>query len=304
MEQLAALTVTEQTELIFLAASEGRADVISKLLQVNSQLRTKLNADGASALHVAVCNGQLDSVRTLLRGGVPVEVVASSGTFEGKTARQLAETDDQGMVAVKGAFSAEMLQSVMLGDAPRTANLLRSGVSPLERVGPGTDAATLLAFAEDLLAPGETNPAVDLLQQHVAKSLTAGRRVAVDLPPQQVAPPQHPSASPLPMREGVPDVQLLQRKLEEKDALIDRLRSMLQEMAEEHEVSTPPVDPPPKRNQLLFFYKTAQMNLFVQVLNRLVHKQGSVSLTDHYRRLKQRIAEVQRVLARRLSPRG
>jgi ankyrin repeat protein len=114
-QALSDLPVEGQQELLFYAATEGRADVIQRVLSGNPDLKTSLDEEGCSPLHRAVAIGKVDAVRTLLRGGCPVDTVATSGPHAGKTPPQL--TTDP---ALRVTFCAELLQSVMLEDEART----------------------------------------------------------------------------------------------------------------------------------------------------------------------------------------
>lgn len=105
-----------QKELLFFAATEGRADVIQRVLSGNSDLKMTVDDEGCSPLHRAVKIGKVDAVRSLLRHGCPVDTVATSGPYEGKTAPQM--TSDP---AMRQTFCAELLQSVMLEDGERTS---------------------------------------------------------------------------------------------------------------------------------------------------------------------------------------
>lgn len=113
------LPVEGQRELLFYAATEGRADVIQRVLSGNVDLKTCVDEEGCSPLHRAVAIGKVDSVRSLLRNGCPVDTIATSGSHAGKTAPQL--TSDP---AMRTTFCAELLQSVMLEDEERTSGKL------------------------------------------------------------------------------------------------------------------------------------------------------------------------------------
>ena len=299
MDELSSLPQSEQEKLLLHAASEGRADVIAKLLRCNSRIRGCVDEFGHTPLHLACAGSHVDAVRSLLRCGVPADALATSGPNEGRSARDLARADEGPAAQIRGAFSAELLQSVMMEDVVRTAELLRAGVQPSEPVGPGSDSKSLLEFAEELLVPSlgnkaaSYNPAVDLLRGAVEKvpcnslldiktattpdeentGIAAQGEGRTDIhetdevgswsterttvPGANKRPPDDPA------QLLVCDVQL-----EEKDELISTLRSMLANMAEEQEV-----------------------------LMRLVHKQGSTGIADHFRRLRAGIAEAKDSLA-------
>jgi len=259
--EIYSLPEVELQKLIIHASGEGRADVIAKVLQANSRLRSCVDEEGLGPLHHAVLRSQVDAVRSLLRAGVPADTKAISGDHAGKTARQLADSDASTNATIRGAFSAELLQSVMLGNVERTADLLRAGVGPLEPIGPGADSPSLIAYAEDLCTD-DSNPAVDYLRSYARQeskeamaveeiesspspepeALEASNTSEPNVPPSSQAPPASPprssDASPAAIsgkspRADVDAKQLLAKQLEEKDALIDRLRSMLSDMAEE-----------------------------------------------------------------------
>ena len=164
MSDISSLPEEELEKLMIHASAEGRADVIGRLLSSKPALKNCVDEEGLGPLHHAVLRSQVDAVRSLLRAGVPAEIKATSGEHAGKTARQLADHDDSVAEAIRGAFAAELLQSVMLGDADRTADLLRGGVSPSEPVGPGADSKSLLEFIEDLSVGEAPSPAVELLR--------------------------------------------------------------------------------------------------------------------------------------------
>ena len=260
--EIYSLPEVELQKLMIHASGEGRADVIAKVLQANSRLRNCVDEEGLGPLHHAVLRSQVDAVRSLLRAGVPAETKATSGEHAGKTARHLADGDDSTSATIRGAFSAELLQSVMLGNVERTADLLRAGVGPLEPIGPGADSPSLITYAEDLCTD-DSNPAVDYLRTSAHKgseeataveeneiSLSPGlgapaaseksepkKKPSPEDPPPS-SPPRSAETSPAAIggkspRANADATQLLAKQLEEKDALIDRLRSMLSDMAEE-----------------------------------------------------------------------
>jgi hypothetical protein len=246
--ELYSLPEAELQKLIIHASAEGRPDVIAKVLQANSRLRSCVDEDGLGPLHHAVLRSQVDAVRSLLRAGVPTFPEATSGAHAGKTARQLAGGDGSIAAAIRGAFAAELLQSVMLGNVDRTADLLRAGVGPEESVGPGIDSQSLLAFAEELSTDdADANPAVELLRAYArqgpgAAEVEVGAAAAeLDAPggeaSEKPAPPsplpRAAAASEMLPRPAADAAQVVAKQLEEKDALIDRLRSMLSEMADE-----------------------------------------------------------------------
>ena len=123
MDELASLPETEQEQALLMAAAEGRADIIGRIVSANPPLARSARdpEHGGSPLHTAVIHRSLDAVRALLRAGVAPDV----RNVAGLTALDLARgVDDH---ALCGAFSAEMLQSVVLGDvekvrAPVTRN--------------------------------------------------------------------------------------------------------------------------------------------------------------------------------------
>ena len=127
-------------------------------------------------------------MRALLRGGIPADTVAASGEFAGKTALELlppASAAGGGAPSaaqqVRCAFTAEALQSVVMGDAERAAALLRAGVRPTDRVGPQEDDKTLLEWAEDLLEPAAAQTGGSRAESECLALIRAhtGKRVAV-----------------------------------------------------------------------------------------------------------------------------
>jgi hypothetical protein len=165
MSDISSLPEVELQKLMIHASAEGRADVIGRLLSSKPALKSCVDEEGLGPLHHAVLRSQVDAVRSLLRAGVPADTKATSGDHAGKTARQLADHDDSVAEAIRGAFAAELLQSVMLGNADRTADLLHGGVSPSEPVGPGPDSKSLLEFIEELSVGETPSPAVELLRK-------------------------------------------------------------------------------------------------------------------------------------------
>jgi hypothetical protein len=184
--------------------------------------------------------------------------------FSGKTALKVATSE-----LIQGIFCMETLQSVMMGDAERTADLLLAGVRPNDRVGPGSDSKSLHEWAVDLTASTEgrtmgSNPAAELLLRQANDALRITQKhVSTDLTrPTSALETSSGSVSPGRRTNANADSETA-HKFEEQVALIARLRSSLQEMAEEQEV-----------------------------LKRLVPKQGSTSMTEPLVRLRNRVGEV------------
>ena len=280
MESLEGLPLPDLQASLLLASQQGRTDIIGKLLQVEPSLCSyKDPSRGGTALHVAVLAGQLDSTRALLRAGVPPE----SRDNEGLTALQHCKEDD----AMRGAFFAEMLQCVAIEDVSKVKSLVAAGVSPLSFVQTGTSQQRILDWAEELCG-GEKNSAVDFLRFEVSKEKEKcrcddgdsdvnnhsdgdaaensdeknnNRICESDINSSDKSPQKHRIAT-----------RNLQLQLEEKDALIGRLRSMLGDMAEEQEM-----------------------------MRRLVHKHGSTTTADHLRRLQAQATECKVELALKTS---
>jgi ankyrin repeat protein len=62
-EEIAQMSEEEQFDLLIQASTLGRTDAIHKVIQANNDLRFRVDKDGASALHFAVHNAQVDAVR-------------------------------------------------------------------------------------------------------------------------------------------------------------------------------------------------------------------------------------------------
>lgn len=201
MSDISSLPEDELQKLMIHASAEGRADVIGRLLSSNPALKNCVDEEGLGPLHHAVLRSQVDAVRSLLRAGILADTKATSGAHAGKTARQLADHHDDNVAeAIRGAFAAELLQSVMLGDADRTADLLRGGVSPSEPVGPGADSKSLLEFIEDLSVGEAPSPAVELL-----------RNANLPTPPAATPPLEPPLTCMTPSNSVVSDLSSSQR---------------------------------------------------------------------------------------------
>ncbi len=99
--------------LLMHAAEHGRSDAIMTVLRLNPKLKHYTDLQGLSPLHYSVSNGHIDCVRLLLRCGIPSDVVAKTGQHLGKTALQLASLSKHES-SIRSAFSAEMLQSVVM----------------------------------------------------------------------------------------------------------------------------------------------------------------------------------------------
>lgn len=270
-EELSALSPAEIRLLLFKGVDDGRLDIVHRVLTASPELRRAVDDEGSSLLHRAVRSSQVDVLRSLLRSGVPADALRAQ-----KTALHVA-LETTGLArrdALCDAFSAELLQSVMVDDPEKTTELLRAGVSPHARVG--KDTKHLLALAEDLLAArASTNEAFAVLQKAAAANEALKTANSAEAEGTLHA-----------VRVGVVESRVLQpeqdthatdlgTRLEEQEAVIARLKSMLQEMAEEQ-----------------------------TVLQRLVRKQGSVSIADHFRELKHRIAEVHQRPCLRCDDRG
>jgi hypothetical protein len=233
VDEICSLPEAEQARLLFRASCQGRVDIISRIIQANASLRTSIDAQGRTPLHHAVDCGNMDTVRALLRLGIPADTVA----IDGRTALSMTKN-----AKIRDAFSGELLQSAIIGDAHRIDELIRAGVAPSDMVGPSENAKTLICWAEELLGSEPHNEALLRLRSYAAPA------------------PSMKTEAP-----STPTIQANRAtlKLEEKDALIVRLRSMLQDMSEEQEF-----------------------------LRRLVKQQGSTTVAEHFTRLKRSITEV------------
>ena len=195
-------------KLLLHAAAEGRADVVQRLLRATPTLSTSVDEAGNTPLHLACAGSHVDAVRSLLRGGVPADALPTSGPNEGRSARALVGGDSGPAEQIRGAFAAELLQSVMMEDAARTAELLRAGVQPSEPVGPGSDSKSLLEFAEDLLVPSSgteplANAAIDLVREAAAgRAPSSGPAAAV---PESIPPPAPPDFHSAPSSACTPE---------------------------------------------------------------------------------------------------
>lgn len=218
--------------------------------------------------------------RALLRGGIPTDIIAIKGEFSGKSALDLIPDEEmsQSEAAMRCCFASEALQSIMLGDVMRTEELLRSGVRPCDKVGSRDDDKTLLEWAADLGDGAGENEAIKLIQgmqrdqlEHSDKQVTEVKDTTVETYETTVD-----DKVGTYMKEDVRNspLRVSHRSVcahcghdpsltEEQDVLIGRLRQMLQVMADEQ-----------------------------QMLNKLVHKQGTTSVAEHFKMLKQRATQV------------
>ncbi len=140
-----------------------------------------------------------------------------------------------------------------MGDASRTGELIRAGVSPLDPMGPG-DSKSLLAWAEDLISTPagvepQSNPAVDLLRAHAAPPVPCPD---TDAPtnPNALANPEDDEDSSL----GIEATALPSGKVAEDDEEVDDDEAWSQASASSNTESArlfPLLWPPPKSCRLL-----------------------------------------------------
>lgn len=112
---IAVASAEDKQKLLQIAATEGRCDVLQLLIRSSPELLQSRDDENKTALFHAVISNKPDACRILLRLGVAVDVVASRGVYAGKSALMITEKP-----SIRGIFSTELLQSMMMGDMDRT----------------------------------------------------------------------------------------------------------------------------------------------------------------------------------------